>query len=347
MGVLPGGEFGVYLDGSEGPSLRVFDEGGEPLAERAVPTMGGTPECGSVATDPSGGWWLTALHSPTDAADAYASIHRLPSRDAAFTSASVSAEGGLALTTVVAVPGGVVAGGASFVDAGFAAVSVTLGPNLDESARWVSDQLGQLVHLEQQDGVLVGLATEPSVDHTDAFLVGFGDRVGPPSWIQQVGTLGGTRDVVSGVDVTRNSILLFKTSREAVPGSEPPTPGDPSTVPPQRSRSVVEARDSRGELSWTHSVVDDRVDMASLGADEHVVLAWRGGFAPPDDFGPLVLSEFEALSSGGDRLCALECPIPGRILDIAELRGAPAGSFIATSEFEGTFELTGVRVRQP
>lgn len=346
--MLPEGEFGVYVDGPDGPSLQVFGPDAALLADRPLPALGGFGTCLSIATDPAGGWWLTAMPPSLNGDARPASLHRLPHRDATFTSTPIAVDDDAFLSTVVAVPGGVMVGGSHAPPGEPARVSlaITFDEDLTEEVRWDSNDLGHIVRLERLDGAPIALAQEPSIDYGDAFILRFANPGEPPTWIREVGTLGDAHDAIQDLATTDDSVFLFKTSREAVPGSEPFVPGDPSTLPPQQSRSVVEARDSNGDVLWTHEVIDDKVDVASIAATEETTLAWRGAITFPPDPGGLELSAFEVLNADGECTCAFESPILGRIVDIEALHGEPAGSFIVTSELDQTFKLSRVRVLQ-
>ena len=346
FGVLPDGEIGVYVNGPDGPSLRVYDADGVLLGVRTVPTFGERPTCLSIAADPAGGWWLTVAQDQPSGFERSSSLHRLPHREAVFTSTSTAVpEGGL-LNAVVAIPGGVmIGGGRARPDVPtWEAISITLDDNLDEEGRRVEEDLGQFVHLESLGDMTVALAKVPSEDYGDAVMLGFEDPGGPPTWTRDAGTLGDDHDAILSFATTQQGVLLLKTSLEVVPGSDPFVPGDLSTLPPLQSRSVVEAWSADGEIVWAHDVVDDVVDLGHVAGDDSVILAWRGVLVTPPWPERLELSAFEVLSLDGECTCAFESPIAGQILDIAPLHGAPAGSFVVVSQVDQTFALTRVSV---
>ena len=342
LAVLPGGEFGLYVDTPGGPRLRVFDEHGVQLADRELPTFEERASCGSIATDPSGGWWLTAIEKPTDELDRYSSLHRLVDRDAAFASRSTAFEDGDMFPSVVALPGGVLLGGgrSTPADPTFTAISAIVESDLDEQTRWVFEDLGGLVRLESAGGVPLALATTPAIDYGGAFLLRLEENTGAPVWAREVGLFGGDHDLVLSMATSRDAVLLFRISRELTPGTAPLEPGDARL----QSRSVVEARDMVGDLLWEHTVIDRDVESAHLAANEDLVLAWRGDVSDPRGANTLELSAFEVLDAQGGCVCSVENTVEGRVLDIAALRGQP-GSFLVASEVDQALVLTWVQVR--
>lgn len=346
VAVLPGGEFGVYSNASGGPTLHVFDAEGVQLAEREVPKLEPRAHCASLAADPSGGWWLTATQSPADSPLSYTSLHRLPDRDASFASISMGREEGAVLWSVVATRQGALLGGSrpSTTDGAARAITATVDAHLVELTRWASDDLGGVWSLASLGDAAVGLAIEPTIDYGDAFLLRFDADGGTPIWSREVGTLGDPHEAIQSMATTPQAAFFFKTSREVVPGSPPPEPGNPSTFRPFHSRSVIEARGLDGDVLWEQDRTDPHVDFASIGADADFVVAWRGaGPSHPETEG-LALSEFEVFGADGDCQCRVESPIRGRIVDVVALRGARSGSFLVASEVDQTLEVARVRV---